>query len=89
MDRDKYKEDILARLRTIKGHITGIERMIEEKKDCEDILLQIMAVKSSIDKIGSIMAEEHALQCLLNSEDGKIDKEKAERVIKTLIKYMK
>ncbi len=84
------KKDITNRLRTLKGHIAGIEKMVEEGKDCEDILVQISAVKSSIHKIGKIIVEEHALDCLLNQEtDECLDKETAKRIIKTLLNYTK
>lgn len=84
------KKDITNRLRTLKGHIAGIEKMVEDGKDCEDILVQISAVKSSIHKIGMIIVEEHALDCLLNQEtDEFLDKETAKRIIKTLLNYTK
>jgi len=90
MDKEASKKNIINRLRTLKGHIAGIERMVEENQSCEDILLQIAAIKSSIHKIGIIMLEEHALDCLLNAEEGEVlDREKIEKVLKTFITYMK
>ncbi|MCT4564864.1 MAG: metal-sensitive transcriptional regulator [Maledivibacter sp.] len=84
------KKKIISRLRTLKGHIAGIEKMVEDGKNCEDILIQISAIKSSIHKIGTIIVEEHAIDCLLSKEDdGEFDKEKAKKVIKTLINYTK
>lgn len=90
MENENSKKDITNRLRTLKGHIAGIEKMVEEGKHCEDILIQISAVKSSIHKIGKIIVEEHALDCLLNEEtDETLDKEKAKKIIKTLLNYTK
>lgn len=90
MAKEDSKKNITTRLRTLKGHIAGIEKMVEEGKHCEDILIQIAAVKSSIHKIGMIIVEEHALDCLLNEEpDGNLDKEKVKQIIKTLLNYTK
>ncbi|SHK43907.1 metal-sensitive transcriptional regulator [Paramaledivibacter caminithermalis] len=90
MANENSKKKIINRLRTLKGHIAGIEKMVEEGKDCEDILIQIAAVKSSIHKIGTIIVEEHALDCLLREDDDeRFDKEKVKKVIKTLINYTK
>ncbi|WP_432662278.1 metal-sensitive transcriptional regulator [Wukongibacter baidiensis] len=90
MANEESRKKITNRLRTLKGHIAGIEKMVEEGKECEDILIQIAAVKSSMHKIGMIIVEEHALDCLLNQEDDEcIDKEKAKKVIKTLLNYTK
>lgn len=88
MDKQEAKKNIIKRLRTLKGHVAGIEKMVDEDKSCEDILIQIAAIKSSINKIGNIIVENHALDCLL--DDGEeIDREKAQRIIKTLINHSK
>lgn len=88
LEKQEAKKTIVKRLRTLKGHVAGIEKMVEEDKSCEDILIQIAAIKSSINKIGNIIVENHALDCLL--EDGNdIDRDKAQRIIKTLINHSK
>ncbi|MCK8059237.1 MULTISPECIES: metal-sensitive transcriptional regulator [unclassified Fusibacter] len=84
------KKKIINRLKTIKGHIAGIEKMIEEDKPCEDILLQIAAIKSSVHKVGIVIMEEHAMQCMVTDDDGNlVDKKQMENVIKTLLNYSK
>jgi DNA-binding FrmR family transcriptional regulator len=90
MSDEKVKKGIVNRLRTIKGHINGIENMIEEGKSCDEILLQIAAIKAAVHKVGLVIMEEHAMECLLTDDDGQpVDKEKMEAVIKTLVKYSK
>jgi DNA-binding FrmR family transcriptional regulator len=87
---DDGKKKIINRLKTIKGHIAGIEKMIEEDKACEDILLQIAAIKSSVHKVGIVIMEEHAMQCMVGDENGNlVDKKQMEHVIKTLLNYTK
>lgn len=85
---EESKKNIINRLRTLKGHIAGIEKMVEEGKNCEDILVQIAAIKSSMHKVGVIIIEEHAMDCLLSDEEP-LNKEKVENVLKTLMSYMK
>lgn len=89
MPGDAIKEDVLNRLKTIKGHINGIEKMVEEGKNCEDILLQIAAVRSSVEKTGLMILENYASDCLMEDVNSKETKEKLERVIGTIIKFMK
>lgn len=90
MPTEEAKKGIVNRLRTIKGHIEGIERMIDEGKPCDDVLLQIAAVKSSIHKVGLVIMEDHAMECLMTDENGNvINKDEMENVIKTLVKYSK
>lgn len=90
MASEKTKSGIVNRLKTIKGHINGIENMIEEGKSCDEILLQIAAIKAAVHKVGLVIMEEHAMECLLMEDDGEpVNKEKMEEVIKTLVKYSK
>ncbi|BEP27711.1 metal-sensitive transcriptional regulator [Helicovermis profundi] len=88
MSKDNKK--LINRLKTIKGHIAGVERMVEEGKTCDEVLIQIAAIKSSINKVGLLIMEENALECLHSVEEGEmVSKEKVEEVIKTFIKYSK
>ena len=90
MAKQEAKKSIINRLKTIKGHIAGVEKMVEEGKACDDILLQIAAIKSSVHKVGLVIMEEHAMDCLLLDDEGEpVDKDQMEKVIKTLVNYSK
>ncbi len=83
------KQNIINRLRTIKGHIAGIEKMIIDDKSCADVLLQLTAVKSSVHKVGLALIEEHAMQCLAEQPVEKIDRSEVENVLKQILDYTK
>lgn len=83
------KKDIIFRLRTIKGHIDGIEKMVEEGKTCDEILLQIAAIKSSIEKVGYSILENHAKECLVDIEKQGVNVEKVNKVIQSVLKFVK
>ncbi len=83
------KQKIINRLRTIKGHIAGIEKMIEDDKSCADVLLQLTAVKSSVHKVGLAIIEEHAMQCLVEQPTDKIARSEVEKVLKQILDYTK
>ncbi|HSN66065.1 MAG TPA: metal-sensitive transcriptional regulator [Fusibacter sp.] len=85
-DQDQKKK-IINRLKTIKGHIQGIENMVESEKNCDEILVQVAAVKQSIHKVGLAIMESHASQCFV--EDEKMDREKMEELIKLIFNYTK
>lgn len=90
MANDEARKNVLNRLRTIKGHIAGIEKMVEEGKCCDDILLQIAAIKSSVHKVGLMIMEESMMDCLTLDKDGNpIDRGQMEALMKTLIQYVK
>ena len=70
-DRDhihehKQKRAIVNRLSRIEGHIRSIKVMVEEDRDCSDILIQISAVRSAVDKVGRVVLEDHLESCLFH-----------------------
>jgi len=80
---------ILTRLKTVKGHISGIERMVENKEDCADILVQISATRSAIEKIGIYLLENNAKDCLCHKEIAPEEKERIQKAVKQIIAFMK
>lgn len=90
MPSEKTKNDLINRIKTIKGHLSGIEKMIDNDKPCEEILFQVSAIKSSIYKVGSLIMEDYAKECILKrDQEGHLDKQELEDVIDTIIKYSK
>lgn len=90
MATEEARKNVLNRLRTIKGHIAGIEKMVEDGKCCDDILLQIGAIKSSVHKVGLMIMEENMMDCLTTDQEGNpIDKVQLEALMKSLIQYVK
>ena len=55
---------LIARLHRIEGQVRGIARMLEEDRTCEDIVTQLMAVRSSIDTAGAAVLDAHLASCL-------------------------
>lgn len=45
-------EDLMRRMKRIEGQARGIQRMLEEGDDCEQILIQLGAMKSAINRVG-------------------------------------
>ncbi len=76
-------EDALKRLKNAEGHIRGIERMIEDDKYCIDIMRQIQAVQAALNKVSTIILEEHLNSCLITAVRGD-DPNERERVLKEI-----
>ncbi len=56
-------DQIGARLRRIEGQVRGIYRMLDEGRSCEDVITQLMAVRSGIDSAGALILDEHLGRC--------------------------
>jgi len=57
--------DALRRLKTVEGHVRGIERMVEEDAYCIDVIRQIQAVQAALNKISTMILEDHLHSCLI------------------------
>ena len=60
----KIQHDAISRLKKIEGQIRGLQRMVEEKKYCVDILFQISAVYGALGKVGHIILKNHIETCV-------------------------
>jgi DNA-binding FrmR family transcriptional regulator len=88
-NREVSKEDILNRMKKIEGQAKGIQKMIEEDKCCGDIMVQISAIRSAINRVGGLIMDRYIKECLRESiKSGKED-EKVEEIIETIVKYVK
>jgi DNA-binding FrmR family transcriptional regulator len=72
--------DVLNRLKTVEGHIRGIERMVEEDAYCIDILKQIQAVQAALGRVSSLVLDGHLNSCVITAVRGEDPKER-ERVL--------
>ncbi len=77
-------ENILNRLKTAEGHLRGIQRMVEEDAYCIDIIRQIQAVQSALNKVSSILLENHLNTCLITAVRGE-DPQERERVLREIV----
>lgn len=84
---DDNRKKIINRLKTIKGHISGIEKMIEDEKSCPEILVQITAVRSSIHNVGLHILENNMLSCVNVEDDAQ--KKEFEALVKLVLNYSK
>lgn len=68
-------DNLHSRINKIMGQIKAIDKMIDEDIPCEDVLIQINAVKSAMHKVGQIILEGHIKHCVREGiEHGDVDK---------------
>jgi DNA-binding FrmR family transcriptional regulator len=73
-------EEITNRLRRVEGQIRGLQRMVEEQRECEAILTQLMAARAALDRVGLLVAESFVQECLLTA-DGDVARQRVGRVL--------
>jgi len=61
-----YDESMKRRLRRAEGQVRGILKMMEEEKNCKDVVSQLSAVRSAIDKTMALVVAVNLEQCILD-----------------------
>jgi DNA-binding FrmR family transcriptional regulator len=69
IQNSEAKEKLVQRLRRIEGQIRGVESMLDEERDCQDILQQLSAIRSAVQSASRIFLQEYATACLLELDE--------------------
>jgi DNA-binding FrmR family transcriptional regulator len=62
------KDAVLKRLRRIEGQVRGVEKMVEEDRYCIDVVTQVTAIESALDKVALELLEDHANHCVIGGD---------------------
>ena len=84
----EHTKAVLNRLSRAIGHLQSVRRMVEEGRDCSEVLVQIAAVRSAIDNTGKIILQDHLKHCILDAaREG--DQQAIDDLCQAIDKYMK
>ena len=77
---DDNKQAILRRLNRVEGQIRGIIRMVEEEKDCEDVLTQVAAARAAMNRIGIQIITRRMKECFKDDSPASTEEAIAEAI---------
>lgn len=60
-------QEIIHRLSRAIGHLEAVRRMVEEERDCSEVLIQLAAVKSAINNTGKVILKDHINHCIVDA----------------------
>ena len=60
------KEELQKRLRRIEGQVRGVQKMIDEDRDCHEIIQQLAAIRSAVQGASMMFMKQYASDCLMN-----------------------
>ena len=63
----EHTEAVINRISRDIGHLESFKKMVEEDRDCSDVLIQIAAVKSAVNNIGKIILKDHISHCVVDA----------------------
>ncbi|WP_306184828.1 MULTISPECIES: metal-sensitive transcriptional regulator [unclassified Streptomyces] len=73
-------KSVLNRLRRAQGQISGVIRMIEEGRDCEDVVTQLAAASRALDRAGFAIIATGLQQCVTDIDTGRKNGEDTEQI---------
>lgn len=63
----EHTKKVLNRLSRIIGHMESTKRMVEEGRDCSEVLIQLSAIESAINSVSRVIIKEHLSTCLVDA----------------------
>ncbi len=81
---DEHRSTVVKRLRSIAGHVNGIERMVAEDAYCIDVIKQVQAVQAALNKVNDLILENHLNTCVIEAVRGDNKKDR-ERVLGEIV----
>jgi CsoR family transcriptional regulator, copper-sensing transcriptional repressor len=88
---NESKEILVQRLKRIEGQVRGVQGMIDEERDCQEIIQQLSAIRSALQGASRFFLQEYAATCLLEMNEGdhnayaQEDQKKREKMVHDMI----
>lgn len=83
------KTKILQRLKRIEGQIRGIQGMLLDNRSCEEILMQVSAVKSALNRVNKLILEEKVNSCFNYSEKIYLPQSVLDEIIELINRFVR
>ncbi|MCA9765131.1 MAG: metal-sensitive transcriptional regulator [Carnobacterium sp.] len=86
-DKQEQKKKLINRLKRTEGQVRGIQKMIDEDKECIDVITQLSATRASIDRVMGIIVAENLKNCFENPTNDLQDQaKKIDQAINMIVK---
>lgn len=82
---EEVKENLHKRLRRIEGQMRGVQRMLEDDRDCREIIQQLSAARAALQNATTLYVRAYAKSCLLDEPVNDLERE---RLIDELVELM-
>lgn len=64
----ELRADLIARMKRVEGQARGIQKMLEESRDCEEVIMQLSAIRAAIAKVAMAVMAANLEECLRDGE---------------------
>jgi CsoR family transcriptional regulator, copper-sensing transcriptional repressor len=90
---EQAKEVLVRRLAKIEGQVHGVQQMLNDERDCKEIMQQMAAIRSAVQSFSRTFLQEYATTCLLELDEAQLTnvdetRVKRERIIQDMIAFL-
>lgn len=85
---DDVLEQLQARLRRVEGQVRGIQRMLDERSHCHDVLQQMSAARTALERTMVTLMVESLAQCLQPPDNRRVDQAELQRLSESFVKML-
>lgn len=83
----EYNSQVINRVKRMEGQLRGILKMMEENKDCKEVVTQLSAVRSAIDRTMGVLVSSNLVECVVEAEkSGETTDELIQEAVNLLVK---
>ena len=84
----KQRQAVINRIARAGGHLNAVRKMVEDDRDCSEILIQLAAVQSPLNSVSRIILKDHIEHCIVDAVEEN-DSEAIERLNKAIDQMIK
>lgn len=88
MTTHPHSRSVAARLARAAGHVQAVRRMVLEGRPCADVLVQMAAVRSALDRAAKVLLADHMEHCVLDSSRGGSPRKNLAELRKALERFL-
>lgn len=79
---------VINRLSRLIGHLESVKKMVEDGRDCSEVLVQLAAVKSAINNVSKVILQDHIRHCIVDAVEDN-DQQALDDLCSAIDKFMK
>jgi len=83
--KEEHKTAAINRLKTIRGHLEGVMKMVEDDRYCPDTMKQVSALQGSLEGVNRILLQNHIETCVLDH----VEHGRSEQVVDELLETLR
>ena len=65
--KEQHKKDALNRLKTVRGHVESVIRMVEDERYCPEVMKQVSALQGSLERVNRVLLQNHLETCVTHA----------------------